>query len=81
MENIKQKNLEIIYKILSNQNLEYFTNDLDQIIVSIKDDTVVIIIYNNGNMTIYSKCTDAVHGIHGDYERHLLRVIDDYCIS
>ena len=44
MENIKQKNLNTIYKILSNQNLEYFTNDLDQIIVPIKDDTVVIVV-------------------------------------
>ena len=81
MENIKQKNLEIIYKILSKQNLEYFTNDLDQIIVSLKDDTVVISIYNNENMTIYSKCTTAVHGINGDHEKHLSRVINDYCIT
>ena len=81
MENIKQKNLNIIYKILSNQNLEYFTNDLGQIIVTIKDDTVTIIIYNNGNMTIYSKCTSAVHGINGDYERNLLMVINEYYIT
>ena len=81
MENIKQKNLNIIYKILNNQNLEYFTNDLGQIIVTIKDDTVVIIIYNNGNMMIYSKCTSAVHGINDNYEKHLSRVIDDYYIT
>ena len=81
MENIKQKNLNIIYKILSNQKLEYFTNNLDQIIVSIKDDTVVIVVYNNGNMTIYSECTTAVHGINGDYERNLLMVINDYYIT
>ena len=81
MENIKEKNLETIYRILNRKNLKYFINDMDQIIVSLKDDTVVISVYHSGNMVIYSKCTDAVHGINDNYEKHLSRVIDGYCIT